>query len=129
MKKKQFILYTIEALVLVLLISASIYAYQSINKTEETVLSQQATSTTVDSNKISYNGEDGVTALVLLEKNANVVTNGIGEMAFVTSINDVAADPSSEFWSFSINGEPALVGAGSYITKNSDVIKWELKSF
>lgn len=79
---------------------------------------------------VTYNGQDGKTALELLQSVATIETSGDGEMAFVTSINGVKADPSAnQFWAFYINGQSASVGAGSYITKNSDTISWKLDTF
>lgn len=77
---------------------------------------------------ISYKGIDGKTALELLEKNYTVVKSGAGVNSFVTSINGVSANPSTQYWAFKIDGKTAIVGAGSYITKNSDTITWELTS-
>jgi len=77
---------------------------------------------------IQYQGEDGKTALQLLEEKADVEMSGSGEMAFVTSINGVKADPQVEFWSLLVNNEPATVGAGQYQTKSTDTITWKLEA-
>lgn len=75
---------------------------------------------------IQYQGEDGRTALELLEEAADVKTSGSGDMVFVTAINDVEADPNTEFWEFRVNGQQARVGAAQYETKSSDTITWKL---
>lgn len=82
-----------------------------------------------EDNVISYSGQDGKTALELLKQEIDdVEISGEGEMAFVTAINGIASE-DNKYWMFFINGQSAEVGAGSYITKNSDVIKWELTAF
>lgn len=80
-------------------------------------------------NVIEYKGSDGKTALELLQTAATTEISGTGANAFVTSINGVDADSNSQYWAYTVNGEMASVGAGSYITKNDDIIKWELTSF
>ncbi len=76
-------------------------------------------------NTVTYFGVDGKTALELLQDKATVKMTGSGESAFVTSIDGVAADKTN-YWSFSVNGAPATVGAGSYVTKADDSITWML---
>lgn len=75
---------------------------------------------------ISYRGQDGKTALVILKENYQAETkqfSGVGE--FVESINGIKPD-SAHFWKFFINGEAAKLGAGSFVTKNSDVLEWHI---
>lgn len=127
--KKRNIIYIIGALLVIGLISTSVYIYLSNSELSKTEQTQQEVLGTSASKELTYNGKDGVTALVLLEKTAKVVTSGTGDGAFVTSINGLEANPKNEFWSFNVNGEPAVVGAGSYVTKSSDVITWKLSSF
>jgi len=74
---------------------------------------------------VSYQGEDGKSALELLKKSNTTETKeykGLGE--FVTSINGLAGDKEN-FWSFYVNGKQAQVGASSYITKSTDLIEWK----
>lgn len=77
---------------------------------------------------LAYKGEDGKTALALLQEKATVEISGTGEMAFVTSINGYKPDVKKEYWSFYINGKASQVGAGSYQTKNTDLIEWKLEA-
>lgn len=83
------------------------------------------------SEKITYQGQDGLTALeILKEQSEDVVTNGEGENAFVVSINGVTADSTKQqYWSFKVNGQMAESGVGSYITKDGDIIEMELATF
>lgn len=81
-------------------------------------------------NTYSLNLESGKTALEATKKVADVVTSGEGELAFVTSIRDREADSDkNEFWEFVINGEPAQIGAGSYVVKNGDKLEWRISTF
>jgi len=127
--KKRIIISIISALLLIGAIVTAVYLIQSDRVSKDAEQSEQEILGTNDSKQITYQGKEGITALKLLEQAAKIKTSGTGEMAFVTSINGVVADSTKEFWSFNINGEPALVGAGSYITKDSDTITWELTSF
>lgn len=90
----------------------------------------QAKQVTLKNNEITYKGQDHISALLLLQGVAKVTISGTGDMAFVTGIDGVKADSAKkQFWSFSVNGKEAAVGAGSYITKNTDTITWKLSTF
>jgi len=123
--KKRTILYIVVALVLIGIIGSAFYYYQS----TKTVTTEQKILGETTKKDISYKGQDGISALALLEKNAKIVTSGSGDMAFVATINGVTANPKSEYWQFSVDGKSASVGAGSYITKNTETISWKLVSF
>jgi len=76
---------------------------------------------------VKYQGQECKNALDLLKSKYEVQTKnfeGIGE--FVTGVNGVAAD-DQHFWAFYVNGAQAQVGAGQYVTKDSDVIEWKLE--
>ncbi|OLT51341.1 hypothetical protein BJF88_15105 [Cellulosimicrobium sp. CUA-896] len=80
--------------------------------------------------ELSYEGEDGRTALdLLLEADPSAQVSGEGENAFVTAIDGVAADPDGEFWALYVNGEMASVGAGSLETEDGDEVTWKLEAF
>jgi uncharacterized membrane protein YkgB len=129
--KKRTIISIIGSILLIGLIATGIYLYQSgviFPKAEQ--VQQKTTDNTPDSKEVTYKGKDDITALALLKQNAKIETSGTGEMAFVTSINGVSADSTkNEYWAFDVNGQPATVGAGSYVTKDSDTIVWKLSSF
>lgn len=75
-------------------------------------------------------GYIGKTALEATESQVSVVTKGDGENAFVTSINELSADPKKrEFWEFDVNGSQAQVGAGSYVIQNHDQIEWKITNY
>lgn len=80
---------------------------------------------------LSYPGRTGSTALeLLLEVDPSAEVTGKGENAFVTAIGGRAADDSkSEFWSLSVDGEPAQVGAGTLETTDGQEITWTLETY
>ncbi len=131
MKKisKQHIILAIAAVVLIVAaIATGVYYNRSVSVANPVVV-EKVTKPALVNNTLTYKGKDGVTALVLLQQNATIVTSGTGEMAYVTSIDGVAANPSNQYWAFNINDVAASVGAGSYITKSTDTITWKLSSF
>lgn len=129
MKKWTIIYITIAVVAIGTISLAAYYCYQTqINKntTNNVEIKDEKNSA---NNEISYKGKTNTTALSLLEKNAEIKTSGSGKNAFVTTINGVTANPKNQYWAFYINGKSATVGAGSYITKDSDTIIWKLSSF
>ncbi|GAB2480353.1 hypothetical protein GCM10027063_23150 [Promicromonospora xylanilytica] len=80
---------------------------------------------------LSYPGRTGSTALeLLLEADPSAEVTGKGENAFVTAIGGRAADDGkSEFWSLSVDGEPAQVGAGTLETTDGQEITWTLETY
>lgn len=81
-----------------------------------------------DGKTISYNGEANETALEILKSSTKVSTSisSVGE--YITSINDVKADPKKEYWAFYVNGQATNANASSYVTSSSDKIEWKLES-
>ena len=75
--------------------------------------------------EISYQGVEGKTALELLKSSHQVETQSFSYGEMVQSIDGVKA-PATHFWSFQINGNFSDVGAGAYITKDSDTLSWKL---
>ena len=75
---------------------------------------------------IKYNGQEGQNALALLKKHATVTVRHYSFGDQVTSINGTEGN-GPKYWSFYVNGKMADVGAGAYITKDSDKIEWKLQ--
>lgn len=79
---------------------------------------------------LSYPGKTGSTALeLLLTHDEQAQVSGEGELAFVTGIAGQTADPASQFWSLTVDGEFAEVGAGSLATQDGEMITWTLTEF
>ncbi len=92
------------------------------NPTAQTVINAQHQTT-----QISYHGQNGVTALRLLERYATVKVKYYSFGDFVTSINGTASS-SSKYWIFYVNGKEASSGASIYVTNNNQLIMWRLES-
>lgn len=73
----------------------------------------------------SYDGQDGQTALALLQAKFDVDASDQG---FVNAINDVKPD-DRQFWAFYVDGQQASVGAKDYVTKNGQRIEWKLEGY
>lgn len=72
---------------------------------------------------VFYDGENGKTALELLQTKYRVEVQDSSYGAFVTSINGLK-NTDKKFWLFYVNGTAASEGAGTYETKNSQQIEW-----
>ena len=83
----------------------------------------------LDGKTVLYNGVAGEDALTTLRASASVETEESEFGEFVSAIEGVAADSSSEYWAFYVNGELASVGADSYIAQEGDTVEWKLESF
>lgn len=83
-----------------------------------------------DTKSFDISGYIGKTALDATGANAKVETSGTGTNAFVTAIDNRAADSKKhEFWELLVNGKAAEVGAGSYIIQNGDQIQWHINTY
>jgi len=72
----------------------------------------------------------GSTALKALYSSHKIVSKGIGENTFITSIDGrEASTEKREFWAFYVNGKQAEVGAGTYKVKNNDTIEWKIETY
>jgi len=124
--KKRTIMYIGIAAVLIGIIGTTVYYYKPF---ETAQTNQQEVLGETTNQGITYKGKNGVSALSLLKQNAKIETSGTGEMTFVTTINDITADPNSEYWQLNVNDKSASVGAGSYITTDAETISWKLVKF
>lgn len=126
--KQQIIAAPVIVLLIIAAVTTGVYYNQSI-KVAATPVIQQIQKPKLLNNTLTYKGSDGVTALILLQQAATIKMTGSGEMAYVTSIDGVTANPKNQYWQLFLNGKSASVGAGSLVTKSTDTIKWELSSF
>lgn len=134
--KKQSVIIT-GLVVVVGLIGLGLFVSQDSDSTDEPVAAQTTETETEpelitvseDGAEIRYQGVVGQTALETLRNEIPVETETSDFGEFVTSINGVAADSSSEYWAFYVNGELASVGAGAYEAADGDMIEWKLESF
>ena len=76
---------------------------------------------------VKYGGVEGQTALELLKQYVKVETKHYDFGDLVTSINGTPGN-GPKYWSFYVNGQLSEVGAGTYISKDSDTIEWKLQA-
>lgn len=76
---------------------------------------------------ITYTAKEGQTALEQLKTVADVETTDSEYGAFVDSINGLKGDTDNKYWIFYIDGESSTVGAGDYVAKGGELIKWKLE--
>lgn len=76
--------------------------------------------------QLSYQGQNGQNALVLLKTHAQVQTKHYSFGDMVTAINGVTGS-GPKYWTFYLNGKMASVGAGAYTTKSTDHVTWKLQ--
>lgn len=110
------------AIVILILSGAGIYAYnarsQVANTTDKKITAQ--------SEKIEFEGITDKTVFELLESKYNVVSEKSSFGVMVKSINGIEAT-SKKFWTYTVNGKFAEVGADQYKTQSGDKIVWEYK--
>jgi hypothetical protein len=94
------------------------------NSSQEEVSNNQ--NVVIEADKISYPGEAGQTALSLLQKHTQTKTENSSFGEYVVSINDNDGG-GSKYWIFYVNDKQSEVGAGSYVTSDTDSIEWRLE--
>jgi hypothetical protein len=138
MNKKTLYIAVVVILIAIAVIGGTSYLLIYNNSTSDTKTTQTTQTTPTPTptmaamdHSVTYQGEEGKTALALLQtKYPDTVVTGEGANAFVTAINGYTADTAKhEFWKFTINGEDAQVGAGSYTTKSGDEIMWMIDTY
>lgn len=87
-----------------------------------------AHTTEVQSKVVEYDGRAGQSVYDLLKANNDVQADTSSFGVMVKSINGLS-QTDKEFWTYTVNGAMAEVGADKYITKDNDKVKWELKGF
>jgi|GEM_PF-608603 len=76
--------------------------------------------------QISYRGQQGVDALTLLKRHAQVQTKHYSFGDFVVSINGTAGN-GPKYWTLFVNNKESSAGASAYITKSTDTVTWKLQ--
>ncbi len=113
----------IAAVVAIFLLGGGILTYATVATHSD---AQTVTNAQHQLTQISYRGQNGVDGLTLLKRHATVGVKHYSFGDLVTSINGVSGN-GPKYWTFYINGKEASVGAGSYISKNTDTLKWVLQ--
>jgi hypothetical protein len=101
--------------------SASAIGWQR-HEQQHTIQQVQSTRT------LTYQGENGQTALALLKMHAyQVVIKNSSYGPFVETIDGVKGGTDGKYWLFFVNGKEANVGAGAFKTKNGEIIAWKFQ--
>jgi uncharacterized Zn-binding protein involved in type VI secretion len=80
-----------------------------------------------DGKTVTFKGQEGTTALATLESLTTVTTQDSDFGRFVTGINGVEADSTTQYWAFYVNGEMANEGAGTYEAGPDDTFEFRLE--
>lgn len=80
-----------------------------------------------DGKEVSYNGQDGKTALEVLKSLTSVDSKESAYGTMVTGIHGVKAEDSKTYWALYVNDAYASEGAGTLKTTNADKITWKLE--
>lgn len=121
------------AIIAVMVMGLIVFGWMS-KETNKTVqdINTQSNQQATESNEpkkteyLSYQGEEGKTALELLKAQAEVEVKSSSLGDYVTSINGNDGG-GSKFWMFFVDGKESTVGAGTYITKSNENIEWKLQ--
>jgi len=98
------------------------------NKTNQAVAGLESQAAPVTVKTISYDGQDGKTALAILQETHKVNIQESSMGPFVMAIDDTE-NQADTFWMFYVDGMLAPVGADQYKTKNGEKIEWRFEKF
>ncbi len=84
--------------------------------------------TSVPLKTVDYEGQDGKTALEILQSSHKVEIQESSIGKFIVGI-DGDKNTDDTFWMFYVNGTLGPVGADQYKTKNGEKIEWRLEKF
>ena len=136
--KKQNISKTLTAIIVVIALALGAWWFVANNEEakapqvqpQETVRDQELSKITVseDGTEVSYSGQDGKTALAVIEKLTEVVTEETQYGAMVMAINGLKSEEGKNYWALYVNEEYAKEGAGTLETKSSDKLVWKLEN-
>ena len=102
---------------------------ESVVEVVETQEAEPTIEISEDGTYVSYDGVEGETPLATMQGLTDVVTQSSDFGEFVTTINGLEADSSSQYWAFYVNGELANLGAGNFTAEAGDSIEWRLEEF
>jgi drug/metabolite transporter (DMT)-like permease len=96
-------------------------------KKEMIMVTQTITYPEVQKKKITI--QSGRTALDMLAGNATITTKKSSYGILIESINGHVNGTNNAFWTYSINGKDAPIGAAEYIVQDGDIIEWKFTSY
>ncbi len=114
-------------LILIAVLILIIVSFFSIGASYKNQTTNRASITQIVKDSVSYKGENGKDALVLLKNKYQISQDGSG---LVVSIGGRKADlQKHEYWAFYVNGKMASVGPADYKTKDADLIEWKIEKY
>jgi hypothetical protein len=121
----------LEVFVIVVIIAliGIVYAFTRTQVSAPTISQNQTSNqiaTQTGAQTVTYQGQDGKSALVLLQSMHQVQVQHFSFGDEVMSIDGVTPDNSTAYWEFMVNGKDSPVGASTYITKSTDAITWRV---
>ena len=98
----------------------------------QTTQTQQQTQDDADEQEtytVSFTAEAGRTVLEQTHEHAEVETEDAGMGEYVIAMDGMTGGDDNRFWTYYIDGEPAAVGAGDYVTEGGETVEWRFESF
>ncbi|HSI21111.1 MAG TPA: DUF4430 domain-containing protein [Verrucomicrobiae bacterium] len=111
------------AALVILLGGVSAFAYNKQSDSAKPEATPTASATPVQSEIVTFDGEEGKAALVTLKAKYTVETKSTSYGEMVQGINGLVAD-DAHYWGFYVNGGYAQVGAADYTAKAGDKIEF-----
>ena len=120
------ILTTIVALFVVLMGATGLVV---INRTPQpfTVGFTQPGARLTPSARISYQGQDGKSALALLKAHIYTTTQQSSYGEYIDTIDGVHSGTGGKYWALYVNGKQTPIAANNYMTHTGDNIEWKLE--
>lgn len=97
-------------------------------KSQKSIAGTEASFQPVVEKTISYDGQDGKTALELLKETRQVETQDSTFGTFISSIDGIQ-NQENKYWMFYVNDNLAPEGADTYKTKNGEKIEWRYETW
>ena len=122
MKQTKYILPVVLSL---FVLGAGCQVTQTVKVNTNVAVQNENTNTASTAESVTYAGQDGKTALELLQANHTVE---VSDQGFVNAIDGLKPG-SRQYWAFYVDGKLADTGAKDYQTKSTEQIEWKLESF
>jgi hypothetical protein len=120
------ILTTIVGIFIVLMGSTALVVAQRVPQ-QFTVRFSRPGATTAWAKPVSYQGQEGKSALELLKSHVRITTQQSSYGEYVNTINGVQSGTDGKYWALYVNGKQTPIAAGNYITQAGDTVEWKFE--
>ena len=130
MSKTQKIIAIVLGILALASIAATVIIIINANKPDEPEPEPEPTlDCPMENGVVTYEGEQGKTALEILQSICEIETKTTAEGAIITvvAIDGIKAS-SPDYWAFYLNSQYALNSPNNILTTETDLIKWQLES-